>query len=91
MHKKFQGVSNQRSNSEVLSAYLLTLSSVESAQNNCGFASPSDVDGIQENRFPRYRNIFRRGNRNAASHLWAKFLLDRADQMTDAKLKEMSY
>ena len=25
-----------------------------------------------------YGNIFKKGNRNAASHLWASFLLDRA-------------
>ena len=29
-----------------------------------------------------YRNIFTHGNRNAASHLWASFLLDRAPQLT---------
>lgn len=33
-----------------------------------------------------YRNIFRHGNRNAASHRWATFLLDRADQMTAGRL-----
>eukprot|EP00592_Proboscia_alata_P018090 CAMPEP_0194419838 /NCGR_PEP_ID=MMETSP0176-20130528/19023_1 /TAXON_ID=216777 /ORGANISM="Proboscia alata, Strain PI-D3" /LENGTH=292 /DNA_ID=CAMNT_0039227029 /DNA_START=103 /DNA_END=981 /DNA_ORIENTATION=- len=29
-----------------------------------------------------YSNIFRHGNRNAASHLWSTFLLERAYQMT---------
>lgn len=29
-----------------------------------------------------YHNIFRHGNRNAASHLWTKFLLERSHQMT---------
>lgn len=33
-----------------------------------------------------YSNIFRRGNRNAASHRWATFLLDRAYQMTAHRL-----
>ncbi|KAL7545649.1 hypothetical protein ACHAWF_008994 [Thalassiosira exigua] len=33
-----------------------------------------------------YRTVFRRGNRNAASHLWASFLLDRSSQMTDDRL-----
>ena len=36
-----------------------------------------------------YRNIFRKGNRNAASHLWSAFLLERAGGMTAAKLEEM--
>ena len=33
-----------------------------------------------------YRNIFTQGNRNAASHLWASFILDRAHQMSESKL-----
>lgn len=33
-----------------------------------------------------YNNIFRKGNRNAASHRWATFLLDRSDQMTESTL-----
>jgi len=33
-----------------------------------------------------YGNIFRHGNRNAASHLWASFLLDRAPHMSLARL-----
>lgn len=36
-----------------------------------------------------YQNIFRYGNRNAASHLWATFLLQRAHQMSDTKLQLM--
>ena len=32
------------------------------------------------------RNIFRYGNRNAASHLWASFLLHRSTQMTHDRL-----
>jgi len=36
-----------------------------------------------------YYNIFKHGNRNAASHLWSKFLLERADQMTHDKLTYM--
>lgn len=42
-------------------------------------ATPNDL-------FNEYSNIFRHGNRNAASHRWATFLLDRADQMTEARL-----
>ncbi len=34
-----------------------------------------------------YHNIFRHGNRNAASHLWATFLLERAHQMTWERLE----
>ena len=34
-----------------------------------------------------YNNIFRRGNRNAASHLWSTFLLDRAPQTTFQRLE----
>jgi len=33
-----------------------------------------------------YHNIFRHGNRNAASHLWASFLIDRSLQMTPDRL-----
>ena len=36
-----------------------------------------------------YGNIFRHGNRNAASHLWAAFLLDRAHMMTPERLELM--
>tara|TARA_B100000524_G_scaffold163056_1_gene83218 strand:- start:256 stop:1167 length:912 start_codon:yes stop_codon:yes gene_type:complete len=36
-----------------------------------------------------YGNIFRHGNRNAASHLWASFLLERAPQMTAERLELM--
>jgi len=36
-----------------------------------------------------YGNIFRHGNRNAASHLWASFILDRAHDLSADKLEEM--
>jgi hypothetical protein len=36
-----------------------------------------------------YGNVFRHGNRNAASHRWATFLLDRASQMVPDKLRYM--
>jgi len=36
-----------------------------------------------------YGNIFKFGNRNAASHLWASFLLQRAPQMTVQRLQFM--
>jgi len=34
-----------------------------------------------------YYNIFKTGNRNAASHLWASFILDRSGSMSEAQLK----
>jgi len=39
--------------------------------------------------FGEYNRIFRHGNRNAASHLWARFLLERSEQMTQERLVYM--
>lgn len=39
--------------------------------------------------FKEYNNIFRYGNRNAASHLWVRFLLERSMQMTREELVYM--
>lgn len=36
-----------------------------------------------------YNNIFRHGNRNAASHLWSKFILERSEQMTHERFMHM--
>lgn len=36
-----------------------------------------------------YRNIFKHGSRNAASHLWSNFILERSSQMTHATLVDM--
>jgi len=36
-----------------------------------------------------YNNIFRHGNRNAASHLWSSFLLERASNMKQQRLELM--
>merc|ERR1740133_90111 len=36
-----------------------------------------------------YGNIFKFGNRNAASHLWSTFLLERSEQLTAARLELM--
>jgi len=36
-----------------------------------------------------YQNIFKHGNRNAASHLWSKFLFERASQMTHERFVHM--
>jgi hypothetical protein len=37
----------------------------------------------------QYYNIFRTGNRNAASHLWMSFVLNRSTTMTDATIKDV--
>jgi len=37
----------------------------------------------------QYYNIFKHGNRNAASHLWSSFLLEKSHQMTHEKLTHM--
>mmetsp|Transcript_76335 Transcript_76335/g.221628 ORF Transcript_76335/g.221628 Transcript_76335/m.221628 type:complete len:331 (+) Transcript_76335:86-1078(+) len=39
--------------------------------------------------FREYGRIFKHGNRNAASHLWASFLLERSEQMTHERLLTM--
>ena len=36
-----------------------------------------------------YGNIFQYGNRNAASHLWATFIIERSWQMTPATIQEL--
>ena len=45
-------------------------------------AEPANVRDLHR----EYRNIFKHGNRNAASHRWAAFLLQRAHQMTEQRL-----
>lgn len=42
-----------------------------------------------EDLHQEYYNIFKYGNRNAASHLWSKFIIDRASQMTPEKFISM--
>jgi len=37
-----------------------------------------------------YSNIFRHGNRNAASHLWSSFIFERGAQMTAERFEEVS-
>lgn len=39
--------------------------------------------------FREYGDIFKHGNRNAASHLWARFLLERSKQMSHEKFTYM--
>lgn len=47
--------------------------------------SPSSVEDLHKN----YNKIFKHGNRNAASHLWSTFVLDRAYHLTDEQLQSM--
>ena len=51
-------------------------------------ASTSPSANVQD-LHREYNNIFRHGNRNAASHLWASFLLERSSQMTWERLEYM--
>merc|ERR1719162_1913624 len=37
----------------------------------------------------QYYNIFKTGNRNAASHLWTSFILDRSSTMSEDQLKNL--
>jgi len=39
--------------------------------------------------FREYNNIFKHGNRNAASHLWSRFLIERSAQMTHERFVYM--
>ena len=70
----------------------LELETEVSAEEEMAVSPPvpwSGANGNVEDLHREYNNIFRYGNRNAASHLWATFLLERAPQMTDAKLQEV--
>lgn len=51
-------------------------------------ASPWNGNNVRD-LHQQYYNIFRHGNRNAASHLWSSFLLDRSHEMTHEKLTYM--
>ena len=46
---------------------------------------PPTVDQMHDS----FYSIFRTGNRNAASHLWASWILDRATEMDQARLEEL--
>lgn len=62
------------------------ITTTTNSKNNPWPPATSINPSIQE-LFREYNNIFRHGNRNAASHRWATFLLDRADQMTIERLE----
>ena len=50
---------------------------------------PAAVNGNVRDLHREYSNIFKFGNRNAASHKWSSFILERSNQFTLEKLKEM--
>lgn len=49
-------------------------------------STPWRGDTVQD-LWNEYRNIFKYGNRNAASHLWSTFILERSAQMSPQKLE----
>jgi len=51
-------------------------------------ATPWRGETVQD-LWNEYRNIFKFGNRNAASHLWSTFILERSAQMSAQKLELM--
>eukprot|EP00933_Yihiella_yeosuensis_P084687 TRINITY_DN992_c0_g1_i1.p1 TRINITY_DN992_c0_g1~~TRINITY_DN992_c0_g1_i1.p1 ORF type:complete len:254 (-),score=45.47 TRINITY_DN992_c0_g1_i1:442-1203(-) len=59
----------------------------------CTFLSSSGAESWDpqsvEDLHKEYYNIFKTGNRNAASHLWSKFILDRSQDLTEDKLDLM--
>jgi hypothetical protein len=67
---------------------MLTLFAVALALVSQVHAQPFHGDDVRE-LHQQYYNIFQHGNRNAASHLWSKFLLDRSHQLTPEKLQHM--
>ena len=67
---------------------ITTTTTTRDTTSNDYYWSPatSNNPSIQD-LFREYNFIFRHGNRNAASHRWATFLLDRAPQMTMERLE----
>lgn len=55
----------------------------------CVAAQAWNPDSVRD-LHKEYYNIFKNGNRNAASHLWSKFLLDKSEEMTHDKFVYMS-
>merc|ERR1719359_531972 len=63
---------------------------VEAARGASGeIVQPWDGKTVQD-LHREYSNIFRYGNRNAASHLWSSFLLDRAPFMSAKRLEKLA-
>jgi hypothetical protein len=57
-------------------------------ENSHQVATPWSGQTVQD-LWNEYRNIFKFGNRNAASHLWSTFILERSAQMSPEKLELM--
>ena len=51
-------------------------------------ATAKPLNNIRE-LHQNYRNVFKHGNRNAASHKWASFILRESEQYTDSKMQEI--
>lgn len=60
----------------------------QSAHDVTQVATPWRGETVQD-LWNEYRNIFKFGNRNAASHLWSTFILERSAQMSAKKLELM--
>ena len=55
------------------------------AQSPSALWAPSSVQDLHR----EYSNIFRHGNRNAASHLWSSFLFERAEHLSPETFETM--
>lgn len=64
--------------------------SVQARRNAFGdIVEPWDGKDVKD-LHREYSNIFRHGNRNAASHLWSSFLIDRAPFMSSKRFEKLS-
>merc|ERR1712146_189448 len=84
------GVGDNNMFAIVVPLLVLALAPVASGD---GVVAPSGVkwsgSSVQD-LWREYGNIFRHGNRNAASHLWSKFLLERAASMPLERFNHLS-
>jgi len=75
-----------------LTALLIAVNGNDAGEQQLSVPSPPippwEGNSVQD-LHKEYYNIFKHGNRNAASHLWTKFLIDRASQMTPEKFTNM--
>jgi len=70
-------------------AHLACLLWAAAAQGASHLAVPWSGTSVQH-LWQEYGNIFKHGNRNAASHLWSRFLLDRSPNMPLKRFNELS-
>lgn len=85
------GVIGAMGHVSLAAALLLGLRSCASTGKVSGIApvAPTWKGEVIQDLHREYYNIFRHGNRNAASHLWSSFLLDRSRGMSDEALRFM--